>query len=110
LYISAVGALLTIGLNIWLVPQYSYLASAWITLLAYATMMLLSYWLGQKNYPIPYPVKRIAVYLLLTALMVFCSFYLFKSDLLAGNILFALFVIGTLMVEQKGIRQLLKQQ
>jgi len=110
LYISAVGALLTIGLNIWLVPQYSYLASAWITLLAYATMMLLSYWLGQKNYPIPYPVKRIAVYLLLTALMVFCSFYLFKSDLLVGNILFALFVIGTLMVEQKGIRQLLKQQ
>lgn len=110
LYISAVGAILTIGLNIWLIPMYSYVASAWITLLAYASMMLLSYWLGQRNYPIPYSVKRIVVYLLLTVLIVFSSFYLFESDLLVGNILFLLFVGGSFLAEQKTIRKLLKKQ
>ncbi|MEY3678921.1 MAG: hypothetical protein RI924_1062, partial [Bacteroidota bacterium] len=62
------------------------------------------------NYPIPYPVKRIMVYLLLTVLIVFSSFYLFESDLLVGNILFLLFVGGSFLAEQNTIRKLLKKQ
>ncbi|RYE22051.1 MAG: polysaccharide biosynthesis protein, partial [Sphingobacteriaceae bacterium] len=54
LYISGIGAILTIILNLIFIPKYSYMASAWISLIAYATMMVLSYILGQKNYPIPY--------------------------------------------------------
>src|SRR5690606_2102563 len=58
LYISGIGAIITIVLNVIFIPKYSYFASAWITLIAYFTMMTLSYYLGQKNYPIPYHVKR----------------------------------------------------
>src|SRR5690606_14501297 len=54
LYISGIGAVLTIVLNIIFIPQYSYFASAWITLVVYFTMMIISYQLGQKNYAIPY--------------------------------------------------------
>ncbi|RYE28674.1 MAG: polysaccharide biosynthesis protein [Sphingobacteriaceae bacterium] len=57
LYISGIGAILTIILNLIFIPKYSYMASAWISLIAYATMMVLSYILGQKNYPIPYQLN-----------------------------------------------------
>lgn len=59
LYISGVGAILTIALNWIFIPKYSYMASAWASLIAYATMMVLSYVWGQKNYPIPYNLKKI---------------------------------------------------
>src|SRR6185437_11927900 len=41
LYISGIGAILTIVLNVIFIPKYSYIASAWISLIAYATMMVL---------------------------------------------------------------------
>lgn len=47
-YISAVGAVLTILLNIFFIAKYSYMASAWASLIAYLVMMILSYVLGQK--------------------------------------------------------------
>src|SRR6185312_10392290 len=58
LYISGVGAILTIVLNILFIPKYSYMASAWVSLTAYACMMVLSYIWGQQNYPIPYDLKK----------------------------------------------------
>src|SRR5690606_41049808 len=58
LYISGAGAIITIVLNLLFIPSYGYIASAWITMFTYASMMVISYILGQKNYPIPYhPLK-----------------------------------------------------
>ena len=64
MYISIVGAVMTIGLNMWLIPQYEYMASAWITLVTYFTICVISYFLGQKYYPVPYKINRIAYYIL----------------------------------------------
>lgn len=63
LYIPLIGALITIVVNIILIPKYSYVGSAWATLAAYFVMMVVSYVLGQKHYPINYPVFRILSYL-----------------------------------------------
>jgi len=48
------GAAATILLNIWFIPQFGFIACAWITLLVYAGMVLVSWQLGRKHYPVPY--------------------------------------------------------
>ena len=109
LYISGVGALLTILLNLLFIPKYGFVASAWITLVAYAVMMCLSYFWGQKNYPIPYQVKKIGIYLLATAVLVIVSFKLFERNLIVGNVLFLLFAATAFWAEQKELKILFKK-
>lgn len=66
-YITLAGALITVVLNIWWIPQFSYTGSAWATFICYAFMMVVSYLLGQRHYPVPYDVPRILFYLVLAA-------------------------------------------
>lgn len=60
------GACITLIVNVLFIPKYGFTASAWATLLCYSGMLLASYFSGQKYYPIPYPVKRISTYILLS--------------------------------------------
>jgi O-antigen/teichoic acid export membrane protein len=64
-YISIAGCALIIALNILLVPRYGYMACAWAGLVGYAFVTLLSYFIGQRKYPIPYDLRRITRYVLL---------------------------------------------
>ena len=64
-WMSLFGAAITIGLNLWLIPVLGFVGSAWATLGCYALMVVLSYFLGRKHYPIPYPLARIATYFVL---------------------------------------------
>ena len=68
-WITLSGAVITIVLNIWWIPQFSYTGSSWVTFICYGFMMTISYLLGQKYYPVPYDVKRILFYLGLAALI-----------------------------------------
>lgn len=77
--ISIVGALITIGLNVWLIPTIGFRGSAWATFAAYGIMMLLSYTLGQKFYPIRYNLQKIGGYFALGAFLYLLS--LFTADL-----------------------------
>lgn len=61
--IAGFGAILTIVLNFWLIPIFSYMGSAWTTLICYASMVVISYILGQKHFKINYPLKRIFLYM-----------------------------------------------
>ncbi|MEZ7901710.1 MAG: oligosaccharide flippase family protein [Flavobacteriales bacterium] len=63
-YIAIGGAIVTIVLNVIFIPILGYVASAWTTLLVYGGMMLVSYYLGQKHYPIPYNLRRSGFFLL----------------------------------------------
>ena len=74
-YISIVGAIVTLVLNLLLIPIISYMGSAIATILAYGTMMLISYYMGQKKYPIPYDKKSIFTYLGLAVVLSGISFY-----------------------------------
>lgn len=64
--IAISGAILTIALNIIYIPKYGYMACAWATLFVYFFQMVLSYFLGQKHYPIPYNLKKFFLYLGIT--------------------------------------------
>ncbi len=101
LYISGVGAIVTIVMNLLFIPQYGYIASAWISLAAYTSMMILSYILGQKNYPIPYNLKKNLGYLAISIILVILSFQVFDRNLIIGNGLLLLFLIGAFLVEKK---------
>ena len=75
-YISLVGALVTLVLNVLLIPIISYMGSAIATIIAYGSMMLISYAMGQKKYPIPYDKKAIFTYLGLAVVLSGISFYI----------------------------------
>ncbi len=63
------GAAITIILNIWLIPRYHYLGAAIATFCCYLFMMIASYVLGQKHYPVPYARKKLISYLVLTVII-----------------------------------------
>ncbi len=67
--ITIAGALFTIALNIWLIPHLHYYGAAIATFACYFFMMISSYKLGQKYYPVPYAVKKLTAYILLVVLI-----------------------------------------
>lgn len=73
MYLSLLGFVLMLGGNLVLVPMIGipdgYIGSAWAALISYAGIMTVSYLLGRKYYPIPYPVKRIGAYAVVAALL-----------------------------------------
>ena len=90
-YISIVGALFTLLLNYLLIPKYSYMGSAIGTIAAYGSMMTISYVLGNKYYPIPYDMKKIGGYLVISILFSILSFYFFRENYLVGIPLILIF-------------------
>lgn len=68
-FITIGGAVITIGLNILLIPRFHYAGAALATFCCYLFMMLCSYWLGQKYYPVPYAVKKLISYITLVVLI-----------------------------------------
>lgn len=69
---SIAGALITIVFLFLLVPSMGYKGAAWTTLICYASMMLMSYFTGQKNFPVPYDVRKMFFYPVM-ALLVYYS-------------------------------------
>lgn len=67
-WFSGIGCIVLVAVNVIFVPRYSYMACAWGGVAGYGTAMLLSYFIGQKKYPINYPIKSIFVYVAITAL------------------------------------------
>jgi O-antigen/teichoic acid export membrane protein len=64
-FVSLAGAALTIVLNVWWIPEFDYVGSAWATLACYASMAIASYLLGRHYYPVAYDIKRVLVYITL---------------------------------------------
>ena len=62
-FIAVIGAIITIVMNVILIPKIGYTGSAWATLACYGTMAIISYVLGQKHYKINYSLKSIFFYL-----------------------------------------------
>ena len=95
-YLSGIGFVVTLLLNILLVPTLGYFGSAWAAFVAYFLIMLLSYFIGQKYFPINYQLKLIGKYTLLAAVL-FCLGWLvdFRStpvDMLFRTLLLIAFL------------------
>ena len=74
-YFSLIGCAVLVVMNILLIPRYSYMACAWAGFCGYGIAMLLSYFVGQKKYPIQYDLKAIGSYVLLAAVLYLAAEY-----------------------------------
>ena len=74
-YFSLTGCIILILMNIFLVPKYGYIACAWAGFTGYGVAMLLSYFVGQKKYPIQYDLKAIGMYVLLATVLYVAAEY-----------------------------------
>jgi len=75
-YIAIGGSIITIGLNLLLIPTYGIYGPAWSALACYSFMAVASYWTGRKYKPIPYPIRRISTYFLMATGGVMISMWL----------------------------------
>lgn len=67
--IPIAGAGITLGLNYVLIPKYGYTGAAWATFACYAGMVIMSYFIGQRHYHVPYPMRKIIAYLIVATLL-----------------------------------------
>ncbi|MGN0067339.1 MAG: lipopolysaccharide biosynthesis protein [Bacteroides sp.] len=72
-WFSLAGCIVLVLLNLLLIPRYSYMGCAWAGFAGYGTAMLLSYFIGQKKFPIPYDLRAMGGYVLLAALLYLLS-------------------------------------
>ncbi|WP_438961761.1 lipopolysaccharide biosynthesis protein [Nonlabens sp.] len=94
-YISVLGAVLTIVMNVILIPQIGYMASAITTCAAYGLMMMTSYLMSRKHFAIPYDVKNMLLYLAVAISLSLVFFYYFRELLGIGS--WKLYLVGTIM-------------
>ncbi len=109
-YISIIGAVVTLVLNFLLIPTMSYYGSAIATIAAYGTMMGISYFLGNKYYPIPYDIKKITGYLGLSILFSIISFYYFRENYFVGIPLLLAFLYFIYYNEKETLNKILKRK
>ena len=109
-YISIIGAIVTLVLNFLLIPSMSYYGSAIATIAAYGTMMGISYFLGNKYYPIPYDIKKISGYLGLSILFSIISFYYFRENYFVGIPLLLAFMYFIYHNEKETLNKILKRK
>jgi len=98
--ISWLGAVITIALNLLLLKKYGFMISAWVTFAAYFVMMITSYLLGQKYYPIPYRIGKMTLFLILLIISGVLISKVFDYNFWIGNLIFILFS-GALIFSEK---------
>jgi O-antigen/teichoic acid export membrane protein len=105
-YISLIGAVLTIIINYAFIPYFGYVASAVATLVAYGSMVILSFFFGRMYYPIPYNHRKIIFYLVVSISFSMLSFYAFNRNLIIGSILFIIFLGMVYRLESDKLKQI----
>ncbi|MBQ6201030.1 MAG: lipopolysaccharide biosynthesis protein [Prevotella sp.] len=61
-WFSGIGCVVLLAVNFLFVPKYGFMACAWGGVAGYGVAMVTSYIVGQKYYPLNYPLKEIAYY------------------------------------------------
>ena len=110
IFISLLGAAITVGLNVWWIPVFGYMGSAWATLICYATMAFVSYHLGRKHYALNYGWFSLFAYMLF-ALVIYGSHKGLVEYLQSGFILTSilstiglmLFIVTVYFIERKNL-------
>ncbi|NBC84436.1 MAG: oligosaccharide flippase family protein [Bacteroidetes bacterium] len=84
--IMGTGALCTFAINILFIEKYRYVACAYGHLVSNGVMVVMSYWLGRKHYPIPYNIKKLLFYIFL-ALVLYIVYRYISENMLNTNII-----------------------
>lgn len=114
--ITLFGAVVTFIGNYFFIPKWGYYASAWTTLICYVSMVIVTYLVGQRYFPVPYPVKKITAYLVCALLLFFIQWFVgyltanlgeylqIAIRMVTGSVLMGLFLILVLAVERKELK------
>ncbi len=109
-YISLGGVVVTLSLNFLLIPKIGYMGAAWAALACYAFMATVSYLIGQKYYPIAYPVGKILGYIGSAILVYYLSQLIDLSDshlairLFMSTVFLLFWAGGIYLVEGKNLK------
>lgn len=74
-WFSGIGCAVLLAVNIIFVPKYGYMACAWGGVAGYGVAMVVSYFVGQKYYPLNYPLKSITFYVIIAVLLTMAMYY-----------------------------------
>ena len=112
-YIAVLGAVITILLNILLIPIFGYMGSAFATFCSYLTMLIVSFFLGQKFYKIAYELKSFLFYFLLVIIIYITSIYIKTNNTIlhfgANSVLLLIFV-GAIIYKEQPHKLILKRK
>jgi len=111
--IALTGAFITLVLNIVLIPVWGYMGSAIALLICYSVMMIMNHFWGQKYYPIPLNVRRIAFYFIIS-LTIFAISFLYQGFNPAVKFIISLLWLSlfsglVFMLEKRELLDLLKR-
>ena len=97
-YISVGGAVITLIVNFSLIPLIGYTGAAWAHFITYFCMMIASYWLGQKHYPINYDLKKIGFYSFTAIALFAISYYLIPFHKITSHQLLIKTIVNTFIL------------
>ena len=104
-WFSGIGCVVLVAVNVVFVPRYGYMACAWAGFAGYATAMVLSYFVGQRHYPINYPLRDMALYVAMAVVMyvamVMANGHLGHGALVVNTFLLLLF--AATIVKREGL-------
>ena len=105
--ITLIGLIITILLNIILIPRMGYMGCAIAFLISCFSMTALCYYFGQKYYPVPYKIGSAMGYIISAGLLIYCVMQIHFSSLWVSVpyhlLLMILYTAGVVMVERKTI-------
>lgn len=108
LYISGIGAIITCVCCYIFIPRWSYIGAIIVTSITYLTMVSLSYYWGQKNYAIPYRLRKIAGHILLGSALVASNYILFDRNVWTGNLMLLLYIGYVAFSERKFLLNIIR--
>ena len=108
MYFSVMGAILTIALNLILIPKIGFMASAWATLITYSVMTVFSYFYGKKYYKVPYNISKILLYIFVSVVFSFISYFYFQENYIVSTLLIIAFVIFISINESSDLKKIIR--
>jgi O-antigen/teichoic acid export membrane protein len=112
-WITLIGAAITLFINYFFIPYFSYMACAWATFACYGSMMVVCFIWGQKEYRIPYAWKKLVAYIVIVVLLFFIHkglTFWFSSEwfsLVIATLLLGSFTWFVAQVEKKEVKKIL---
>jgi O-antigen/teichoic acid export membrane protein len=97
-YLTILGAVITLTINFMFIPKHGYMACAWATLICYAVMLAVSYYIGNLYYKVEYDLKKFLGYVGVALGFYFVTASIPASwpaylPLLVGNLLLCAFLV-----------------
>lgn len=105
---SGIGCVVLLAINFLFVPRFGYMACAWAGFAGYGVCMLLSYFVGQRKAPIPYPVATILLYFAVALALCFVSMHIRPEslvlELVVNTLLLCVYFAFVLFMERKMVK------